>query len=89
MARRVEVNVGGVRQVLKSKGARDLLAREASGAAARCNAAYSLKTRPDVEPYGHSVEEHRVVAVGRVFTKTKLGRIDNARSNTLKKGTGW
>lgn len=89
MARDVRVNLAGVRAVLKSRGVRDLLGREVSQAAARCNGAYSLKTRPDVEPYGHGVEEHRVVAVGRVFTKTKLGRIDNAHSNTLKKGTGW
>lgn len=85
----VKVNVAGVRAVLKSAGVRSLLSREVKDAQARCNAAYSLGTMPRVEPYGSNVEAHRVTAVGRVWTRTKLARIDNLKNNTLKKGTGW
>lgn len=89
MARDVQVNTAGVRSVLKSAGVRSLLDREVRAAQARCNAAYGLSTSPRVEPYGSNVEGHRVTAVGRVWTRTKLARIDNLKNNTLKKGTGW
>lgn len=85
----VKVNQAGVRSVLKSPGVRSLLGREAEAAQARCNAAYSLSTDPRVEPYGSNVEDHRVAAVGRVWTRTKLARVDNLKNNTLKKGSGW
>ena len=89
MARRVTPNRSGIIQTLKSHGVKSFLKGQADSARARCNAAYSSKVDPDIEPYGSNVEEHRVTAVGRIFTYTELGRLDNLENNTLKKGTGW
>ena len=89
MARRVTPNRSGIIQPLKSHGVKSFLKGQADSARARCNAAYSYKVDPDIEPYGSNVEEHRVTAVGRIFTYTELGRLDNLENNTLKKGTGW
>nr|DAZ47246.1 MAG TPA: hypothetical protein [Caudoviricetes sp.] len=89
MARRVTPNRSGIIQTLKSPGVKSFLKGQADAARARCNAAYSYKVDPDIEPYGSNVEEHRVTAVGRIFTYTELGRLDNLENNTLKKGTGW
>lgn len=89
MASRVTPSRSGIIQTLKSNGVKSFLKGQADSARARCNAAYSYKDDPDIEPYGSNVEEHRVTAVGRIFTYTELGRLDNLENNTLKKGTGW
>ena len=84
----VRVNLGGVREVLNSAGVKSLVKGEADKVAARANGMYSLRTRPRVEPYGSSLEPRVTGAVGRAYTKTRLGRIDNAHSNTLMKAMG-
>lgn len=85
----VRTNARGIIETLKSSGVKQFLKGQADAACSRCNAAYSYKVDPDIEPYGSNVEEHRVAAVGRIYTYTELGRLDNLENNTLKKGTGW
>lgn len=78
----------GIAQVMKSAGVRSELARRAARIEASANALYGLPTPPEVDPYGSNVEEHGATAVGRVYTRTVMGRVDNAENNTLLKARG-
>lgn len=85
---KVEAYMPGIRETLKAPGIASLLGSQAKAAAARCNSMYGLSTTPRIEPYGGLASERRFSAVGVVFTRTKLGQIDNLLNNTLKKGCG-
>lgn len=85
---KVTINKTGVVQLCKSSGVKSFLESEVSKACSRCNSMYS-GSKYSVSPYGYNVEEHTHTAVGRIYTKTKFGKLDNARNNTLKKATGW
>jgi hypothetical protein len=86
MASDVKINMAGVREVLRSKGVQSLLKREAQAACSRCN---SLAHDAGSEPYAWSVDAHSHTATGHVFTATAAGKRDNAKYNTLLKGSGW
>lgn len=78
-------NMGGIRAVLKGAGCRAALKEAAEGMAGEANARGRSHFRGPlaVDPYGSAVDEHSHVAVGRVFTRTKMGRLDQARHHTL------
>ena len=86
---RVRANLAGVREVLKSPGVEAMLAAQARRAADRCNALYSSHPRdPRIPPYGSMGVQRKLTAGGLVFARTELGRKDNLRNNTLRKGCG-
>ncbi len=88
MAKDVKVNLAGVRQVLCSRGVGSLMAEEASKVERQANALYGLGTAPRLAPYASGTSPRETGTVGRVWTATKLGRIDNAHANTLLKAMG-
>lgn len=90
MARVVNLQpiIGGIRETLKSAPVEEMCGEAARRAAARCNAMYSLQTRPRIEPYGSKTVQRGYTAGGLVYCATKLGAIDNLKYNTLKKGCG-
>ena len=88
MARDVRVNLAGVREVLNSRGVGSLMASEADRVARQANAMYGLGTAPRLAPYASGTSPRETGTVGRAWTATDLGRIDNAHSNTLLKAMG-
>lgn len=80
--------MAGVRDVLRQQGVASLLEGQAQRAASRCNSLYALDTEPYTDPYGSGVVTLAHNAAGVVYTRTKMGRIDNMKNNTLKKGCG-
>lgn len=84
---------GGVREVLKSPGVCSLLGQQAQRAAGRCNALCDPSLRKGGAHYSSEVVQRGYTAGGLVFIdgddeERMLGRIDNYRHNTLKKGCG-
>ncbi len=78
-------NMAGIRSVLKGAGCRAALQDAADGMADEANdrARAHFEGNLTVPPYGSAVDEHSHVAVGRVFTRTRMGRLDQARHHTL------
>lgn len=85
---KVDAIDSGVRNVLHSAPVRSLLQSQAERAAASCNALMSPRLRKGSKGYaGHTVERNWLSA-GIVYTTDYKTQLDNARHNTLKKGTG-
>lgn len=78
-------NMAGIRSVLKGAGCRSALKDAADEMAGEANSRGRSHFRGPlaVDPYGSAVDEHSHVAVGRVFTRTEMGRLDQARHHTL------
>ena len=78
-------NIGGIRAVLHSAGVKAQLAEHAERIAGACNEQASDHMGDlDVPAYGSAVNDHRTTSVGRVFTASKMGCIDEAHNHTLE-----
>ena len=81
---RSDLNMATVRSILKGSSVQAALKQTASSAQVKANTAAHVHF-PDikVDPYGSDVNVHANVAVGRVFTRTELGVLDQSKHHTL------
>lgn len=90
----VELDMSGVRAILKSDGVRSVLMSECQAAAGRCNSLVSWHSQMTADAYGAAVQDGGFTAIGIVGMR-RLGHdgkavaYENAAHNTLLKGCGW
>ena len=78
-------NISGIREILHSGGVKAELQSHADRIANACNAQAEAHYGPlEVPAYWSAVNDHRNVAVGRVFTASKMGRLDERHHHTLE-----
>lgn len=80
----VTLNMSGIREILKGSGVSSALQAAGDKIAGCANANQRVVKSLEVPAYRASVDETRHTNVARVFTASRMGRLDELKNKTLE-----